>query len=442
MLVAGEGCGGATEDSGPDADASSAVDGTAGEDALGIGDARHGRDAHHQRDARAADGAGDALDDASVLDASTSDTSTIDGPLGVPDVVCASSGMDGAGAPFFQPAGPWSDAALCDASAVLPANPYTCCSASYFIPIACVPYEDAIPPDGATGLACQNLCGASAFSCSLALAPDGSTGVACQNFGCLGRRPEGLVERDTAATSVGAALESAYALEAASVAAFRTLRAELRSHGAPKSLLRSASRAAREERRHARVTRSLALRRGGVPRDPEVGSTPRRSLEALAIENAVEGCVRELFGALVARFQAEHARDADVRAVMARIADDELRHTTLAWRVAAWTRSRLSPAARARVAASRARAVDELLFEVDRPAHEDVACALGWPTPKQARALVQALERLVASGHVERREPHANARTEDQARTPIAGSERATAPRESRQSTVLPRPRD
>ena len=51
-----------------------------------------------------------------------------------------------------------------------------------------------------------------------------------------------------------------------------------------------------------------------------------RELEAIAIENAVEGCVRESFGALLATWQAKTAGDARVRAAMKRIARDETRH--------------------------------------------------------------------------------------------------------------------
>jgi hypothetical protein len=49
-------------------------------------------------------------------------------------------------------------------------------------------------------------------------------------------------------------------LEAASVDAFRVLRLELRAHSAPRRLLRAASRAARDERRHARAAGALARR--------------------------------------------------------------------------------------------------------------------------------------------------------------------------------------
>jgi hypothetical protein len=64
-----------------------------------------------------------------------------------------------------------------------------------------------------------------------------------------------------------------------------------------------------------------------TPRDPNcqppvlvprarVGAHGARSLESIAIENAVEGCVNETWAALVATLQAAHATDPELRAVM------------------------------------------------------------------------------------------------------------------------------
>ena len=315
--------------------------------------------------------------------------------------------------PSFDAAAPWTGASICDASTPLPQDPQTqCCSASYFVPLACVPAQGVVltPPKlplvggsdgGADGgdlvLDCEALCALEGgATCALVVADDAQTGVGCQTPQCvfLGRRPQGFLESSAAREDVAAAWCRAHALEAASVTAFQMLRAELRAHGAPKALLRSASRAARDEKRHARITRSIARRFGGAPRAPELVPARPRDLEAIAIENAVEGCVRELFGVVVARWQADHAEDVNVRAAMARLAADELRHAALAFQVAAWTHGRLSPAARARVEASRSRAVEELAEEVQRPVPPDVARALGLPSAQQARALIDALATL------------------------------------------------
>jgi hypothetical protein len=84
---------------------------------------------------------------------------------------------------------------------------------------------------------------------------------------------------------------------------------------------RTASRrAARDEVRHARVMKKLARRAGGHVPGVQVQALHVRSLEEMALENVVEGCVRETFGAVVAMIQAERAGDARVRRAMRRIA--------------------------------------------------------------------------------------------------------------------------
>jgi hypothetical protein len=80
------------------------------------------------------------------------------------------------------------------------------------------------------------------------------------------------------------------AREAASVEAFSILQAELASHRAPRRLLAGARRAARDEVRHARVIGAIASCYGGKLRPPRIEHRAIRSLEAIATENAVEGC--------------------------------------------------------------------------------------------------------------------------------------------------------
>jgi hypothetical protein len=71
---------------------------------------------------------------------------------------------------------------------------------------------------------------------------------------CEGRRPVGLrwAER-TGEKGFLLHLADAAWLEAASVDAFRIVRRELRAHGAPRRLLRAASRSKRDEVRHAEL---------------------------------------------------------------------------------------------------------------------------------------------------------------------------------------------
>jgi hypothetical protein len=121
-------------------------------------------------------------------------------------------------------------------------------------------------------------------------------------------------------TPVAVYLAEMARLEAASVHAFRHSKRELVAHGAPRALVRAAERAARDEIRHARMAAALTRRYGSTPAPHEMKTVPIRSLEAMAIENAVEGCVRETLGALIATWQAACAKDPVIRSALARIA--------------------------------------------------------------------------------------------------------------------------
>src|SRR5262249_806141 len=149
--------------------------------------------------------------------------------------------------------------------------------------------------------------------------------------------------------------------------AFRRLARELRAHGAPRALVRRAEKAARDEIRHARATAALARRHGGRPAKPRVAPRKIRSLARIARENAIEGCARETFGALVATGQAEAARDPRIRKAMRTIARDETSHAALAWDVARWIEPRLRPATRARLAQARRDALSTLEAELAAP---------------------------------------------------------------------------
>jgi hypothetical protein len=161
---------------------------------------------------------------------------------------------------------------------------------------------------------------------------------------CIGRRPEGYDDRRSA-HSTAAYFARCGRLEAVSVPAFERLRDELRFHGAPTDLIARADEAASDERRHARRMRSFA-RRAGAPRQraPRIGPLPLRSLEAMARENAREGCVFETFSAAIALHQAERAKVPAFRRAMREIAVDEVRHAELAWDVHAWATARLGEA--------------------------------------------------------------------------------------------------
>jgi hypothetical protein len=262
----------------------------------------------------------------------------------------------------------------------------------------------AAEPDGGT----QALTGCDVFQVTapgtIVLAADGGTAapggyIECCYFPCFtGRRPEGLaLDEPPGDDDVGRYLASVAYLEAASVHAFERLTRELATHDAP-ALLRDASRCAmRDERRHARMMRDLAARCGVAV--PEVTFSPRsvRSLEDIAAENAVEGCVRETFGAAAAIIQARRAADPDVRRTMASIARDETRHAALAWRVASWLDTQLGARARASVAARRRDAINTLAREAVIDPLPAVRFRLGVPSAAEGRRLLSALDQMLWS---------------------------------------------
>jgi hypothetical protein len=219
----------------------------------------------------------------------------------------------------------------------------------------------------------------------------------CELSYLCGRRLDGLRAPGGSGAGVGGALARAAWLEAASVRAFQRLARELRAHGAPDALVRAARACARDEARHARDVARLARRRGAVVPPVRVERLGLRDLESVARENAVEGCVGETYGALLAAWQAEHAADADVRAAMRAIAPDELRHASLGWAVAAWAETRLSGDARERVRAAREEAVRDLLQNAHNEPDAEVSRATGAPRAADATRLASAMNAEVWS---------------------------------------------
>lgn len=219
------------------------------------------------------------------------------------------------------------------------------------------------------------------------------TFVLSEECGCAGRRPEGLrsAARDRGMSPLGDFLARCAHLEAASVVSFERLARELTAHGAPPDLIAAARDAQADEVRHAAVVGQLARARGGEPVQPEVEPLAVRGLEEIALENSVEGCVNETFAALIAGYQAEHARDRELREALIGIAEDELRHAILAHRVQRWIATELDAPALARVAAAKARAVRKLVREAAQPVAEELQRAAGLPSVAVASALVGEL---------------------------------------------------
>ncbi len=219
--------------------------------------------------------------------------------------------------------------------------------------------------------------------------------IASDHGGCIGRRPLGLVAARQRKRSVGVLGEHfahSARLEAASVDAFLILRDELTFHGAPKKLLAAAARAARDEIGHARMTARLARRFGGRPIPTVVARKPVRDLEEIAVENAIEGCVRETFGALVGMWQAKTAKDPLVAKTMKALASDEVRHAALSWDVAQWLRENLSVEACSRVESAKRAAVVALLDALRTSPSKELIEQAGLPPVHVALKLAQSLE--------------------------------------------------
>lgn len=188
-----------------------------------------------------------------------------------------------------------------------------------------------------------------------------------------GRSTEGVMasfepKRSHESNELGELLARMATLEAEAVPAFRRLAHELAAFGAPRKLRRRASRSRKDEERHARTMTSLARRNGCLPAsimEPPQG-LPLRSLEEVALENAIEGCIRETYGAWNAVKQSREARDPELRATMKRIAGDELRHAELAWEIHAWAMKRLDRRRQERIVLAMRATWNELVTK-----HED-----------------------------------------------------------------------
>jgi hypothetical protein len=271
-----------------------------------------------------------------------------------------------------------------------------CMPVTATVPRKCVSNAQAVAGQQLPTDKCAAFCNETFAPCSVSTVTATTVSVLCQPGCAVGRRPAGLAESplcDSRAAG-GYFAETAH-LEAASVTAFRILRDELRASGAPKKLVHAAARAARDEIRHARSTGALARRFGGTARRPSIARPALRSIEAMAIENAIEGCVRETFGALLATHQAARARDPVVRATMMRIARDETQHAALSWRVASFLSTKLDRTARQNVAQAKRAAASELLSSLQNEPEVTFAELAGLPSSREALQLATELNRVL-----------------------------------------------
>jgi hypothetical protein len=234
------------------------------------------------------------------------------------------------------------------------------------------------------------------------VAPDGAE-LTFQCIGCFGgagRRPAGLVARRRStrgersrAHPAGAYFAEMARLEAASVLAFDRLARELEAHGAPRRLVDAARESARDEERHAASAERIARRFGACATEARVRPVRRRSLAEIARENAVEGCVRETFGALVNTWQAAHAQSDATRRALAEIARDETKHAALSWEIAAWAERRLTVAERKNVKRARRRAISKLARDIAFETPAAVREHAGVPDARARAAMLADLTR-------------------------------------------------
>ena len=159
--------------------------------------------------------------------------------------------------------------------------------------------------------------------------------------------------------------------------------------------------AAEDEVRHARATRRRAERFGAHVPAAFVPAVKPRSVEELAIDNALEGCVNETFGAALAAMQAERATDPQVRRMMGVIAKEELGHSALSWQLAAWLDERLDAGGRERVRAARRQAVTTLLQDLASEGPGSVR--LGLPDAATAREMLASMRVALETGDLEAR---------------------------------------
>jgi hypothetical protein len=212
-----------------------------------------------------------------------------------------------------------------------------------------------------------------------------------------GRRPAELqLGQGRADCAVGAFFAEAAQLEAASVTAFAILAEELAFHGAPAELVAAAHRAKSDEIRHTRMATALARSFAASPGEPQISRGAVRPLLAIALENAVEGCVREAYGAFMASYQGSRASDERIRKTMARIARDELRHAELAFAVAEWILPRLSGSEQAAVKLAQHQALSELRSELAQPVSLALLSTAGLPPSEASLAFLDAHAQLLA----------------------------------------------
>lgn len=254
----------------------------------------------------------------------------------------------------------------------------------------------------------QNTC------CNTAQAGWEENGQCCYAFcegACCGRpfmvggvpRLAPLAERDdwlsrfVPASFTSAAIAEAWLrdarMEHASIASFARFVLELLAFGAPPDLVIDAQRAMADEIEHARLCFGLAERYGSPALGPGpidlAGHVLETSLEAAVLATFREGGVAETIAALAARRALEQATDPAVRSALTRIADDEERHSALAFRFLAFGLAKGGEAMRRSLEHQLARLEVPALEASELDASPEALRAAGRLTPSELRAAAE-----------------------------------------------------
>ena len=157
----------------------------------------------------------------------------------------------------------------------------------------------------------------------------------------LAKLDRGLIARldPDARAAVAAAWLADARMEHSSIASFARAQVELIGVDAPAGLVEAYTRAAADERRHARICFGLAAAYGGPAVEP--GPLPELTARAgglvqVAVDTFVEGCVGETVASACLRRAAAEAHDPALASALTRMADDEGDHAALAWQTLAW----------------------------------------------------------------------------------------------------------
>ena len=255
-------------------------------------------------------------------------------------------------------------------------------------------------PDAYIPIGCSIPEGSGCTDGSFTPGAGGHLGMMCLDCFGSGRRPRGARRASVVANdALGSYLATMAHEEAISVHAFARMEEELARFCAPRSLRSAAAKARRDEISHARVMSRFANERGAVFARPRVRPFEKRSLEAMAIENAVEGCVNETFGAVMLAWQSRCASDPSLRRAFGVIARDETSHAALSWSIAAWAEKRLDSRANHRVRRARDRAVDALVRSAKMETTNTCAAAAGLPSPADRENLIARMVAILALRH-------------------------------------------